>query len=253
MQETAQVARFEAIVDATVLDAKLQLVDAVADEALFQLREDGLFVRVIDPAEVAMVETDLPASAFEHYESDGGVLGFDVATLAEAVGLADTDDPLLSLELDAEARKLTVEGADFSYAIAPLHPDSVRQVPDVPTADLPNELTIAAADLQRAVGACDRLANTVHVTVDPDAETVSFRAEADVDDLAFTYDQDRLSSLDATAATETILSLDYTNRIVSEMAGEVTLHLGEEKPAFFEYERDGIAVKNVIAPRFVRG
>ncbi|WP_435319925.1 hypothetical protein [Haloarchaeobius sp. TZWSO28] len=252
MQDTQQVSRFTATVDATVLDAKLQIIDAIADEALFQLREDGLFVRVIDAAEVAMVESDLPAAAFEQYESDGGMLGIDIGKLAEAVALADADDPVISLTLDPEARKLTIDGADFSYAIAPLHPDSVRNVPDVPQADLPNELTIEASDLQRAISACARLANTVRVTVDPVAETVSFRAEADVDDLEFTYGTDRLVALDAAAETETILSLDYTDRIVSEMAGEVTIRLGEEKPAFFAFERDGITVQNMVAPRFVR-
>ncbi len=58
MGEASQVTRFQATIDATVLDSTLQVLDAIADEALFQLRPDSLFVRVIDAAEVAMVETD---------------------------------------------------------------------------------------------------------------------------------------------------------------------------------------------------
>ncbi|WP_435332867.1 hypothetical protein [Haloarchaeobius sp. TZWWS8] len=252
MTDYSEATRFRATVEAGVLDAVLDVVAAVADEALFQLREDGLFVRVIGPAEVAMVDLDLPAEAFVEYESDGGVLGFDVATLAEASGLADGREALLSLELDADTHRLDVAGEHFSYAIAPIHPDSIRSVPPVPTVDLPNSVTLDSDLLDRAVSACDRLAHSVHVAVEPADETVSFRAEADVDDLAFTYGADALAAIEASEESETILSLDYASRIVGEMDGEVTLQLGTEQPAFFEHERRGATVRNMLAPRFVR-
>ena len=98
---------FKAIVSADTLGAALDSVSVLVDECKIRLDEEGLTIRAVDPANVGMVDLELSATAFESYETDGGVIGVNLDRLEDIVGMADSDQ-LVHLELDEETRKLHI-------------------------------------------------------------------------------------------------------------------------------------------------
>jgi len=242
---------FNAIVSADTLRTTLDSVSVLVDECKIHLEDDGLEIRAVDPANVGMVDLELSATAFESYETDGGVIGVNLSRLEDIAGMADSDQ-LVHLELDEETRKLHIAIDGLEYTLALIDPDSIRQEPDLPDLDLAAEIVIEGRDIDRAVTAADMVSDHIALGVDADAEQFYVDAAGDTDDVHLELGPEDL--IDLTAGTaHSLFSLDYLqdmNKAIPKDA-EVRMELGEEFPVKMHFdiaEGDG-QVTYMLAPR----
>jgi proliferating cell nuclear antigen len=242
---------FKAIVNASTLRDSLDAVSVLVDECKIRLNEEELSIRAVDPANVGMVDLTLEAAAFESYEADGGVIGVNLDRLEDIAGMANSDD-LVHLELDEETRKLHIEIEGLSYTLALIDPDSIRQEPDIPDLDLPAEITLEGAQLNRGIKAADMVSDHIRLRVDETEETFHIEAEGDTDDVDLKLTSEDLIDLTAGPA-DSLFSLDYLkdmNKAINADA-EVRVELGEEFPVKLHYEfAEGLGnVTFMLAPR----
>ncbi|RAW46017.1 DNA polymerase sliding clamp [Halorubrum sp. 48-1-W] len=242
---------FKAIVSASTLQDALDSVSVLVDECKIRLNEEALSIRAVDPANVGMVDLTLEAAAFESYEADGGVIGVNLARLEDIAGMANSGD-LIHLELDEETRKLHIETDGLSYTLALIDPDSIRQEPDIPELDLPAEIVVEGAQLDRGVKAADMVSDHIRLRVDEAAETFLIEAEGDTDDVDLELAREDLIALTAGPA-DSLFSLDYLKDMNKAIPGdaEVTVELGEEFPVKLHYGfAEGLGnVTFMLAPR----
>ncbi|MFC6786664.1 DNA polymerase sliding clamp [Halobaculum halobium] len=242
---------FKAIVSASTLRDALDSVSVLVDECKIRLNEDELAIRAVDPANVGMVDLTLEAAAFESYEADGGVIGVNLNRLEDIAGMADSGD-LIQLELDEETRKLLIQTDGLSYTLALIDPDSIRQEPDIPDLDLPAEIVVEGAQLDRGITAADMVSDHIRLRVDEAEEAFFIEAEGDTDDVDLRLDREDLIDLQAGPA-DSLFSLDYLkdmNKAIPKDA-EVRVELGEEFPVKLHYEfGEGLGqVTYMLAPR----
>jgi len=242
---------FKAIVSASTLRDSLDAVSVLVEECKIRLNEEELSIRAVDPANVGMVDLTLEAAAFESYEADGGVIGVNLTRLEEVAGMANADD-LIHLELDEETRKLHIECEGLSYTLALIDPDSIRKEPDIPDLDLPAEITLEGAQLDRGITAADMVSDHIRLRVDEDDETFHIEAEGDTDDVDLQLEAEELINLTAGPA-DSLFSLDYLKDMNKAIASdaEVRVELGEEFPVKLHYEfAEGLGtVTFMLAPR----
>jgi proliferating cell nuclear antigen len=242
---------FNAIVSADTLRTTLDSVSVLVDECKIHLEEDGLEIRAVDPANVGMVDLTLSASAFESYETDGGVIGVNLSRLEDIAGMADSDQ-LVHLELDEETRKLHIAIDGLEYTLALIDPDSIRQEPDLPDLDLAAEIVIEGRDIDRAVTAADMVSDHIALGVDEGEEYFYVNAEGDTDDVHLELTPEDL--IDLTAGTaHSLFSLDYLKDMDKAIPkdAEVRMELGEEFPVKMHFdiaEGEG-QVTFMLAPR----
>ncbi len=242
---------FKAIVSAETLESALDSVSVLVEECKVRLEDEGLAIRAVDPANVGMVDLTLSADAFESYETDGGVLGVNLARLEEFVGMADSDQ-LVELELDEETRKLHVQIGGLEGTMALIDPDSIRQEPDLPELDLPAEVVLEGRDIDRAVTAADMVSDHIALGVDGAEELFYVDAEGDTDDVHLELGREDLIDLTAGDA-RSLFSLDYLkdmNKAIPKDA-EVRMELGEEFPVkmHFDIAEGQGKVTYMLAPR----
>jgi proliferating cell nuclear antigen len=242
---------FKAIVSASTLRDALDSVSVLVDECKIRLNEDELAIRAVDPANVGMVDLTLEAAAFESYEADGGVIGVNLNRLEDIAGMANSGD-LVQLELDEETRKLHIQIDGLSYTLALIDPDSIRQEPDIPDLDLPAEIVVEGAQLDRGITAADMVSDHIRLRVDGAEEAFFIEAEGDTDDVDLRLDREDLIDLQAGPA-DSLFSLDYLkdmNKAIPSDA-EVRVELGEEFPVKLHYEfGEGMGqVTYMLAPR----
>jgi proliferating cell nuclear antigen len=242
---------FKAIVSASTLRDALDSVSVLVDECKIRLNDDGLAIRAVDPANVGMVDLSLDAAAFESYEADGGVIGVNLSKLEDFVGMANSSQ-LVELELDEETRKLNIRIEGLSSTLALIDPDSIRQEPDIPNLDLPAEIVLEGAQLDRGIKAADMVSDHVRLRVDDAAEAFHIQAQGDTDDVDFELDADDLIDLTSGSA-DSLFSLDYLKDMSKAIPkdAEVTVELGEEFPVKLHYriaEGQG-NVTYMLAPR----
>jgi proliferating cell nuclear antigen len=242
---------FNAIVDASMLQDALGSVSVLVDECKIRLEDDGLAIRAVDPANVGMVDLTLDAAAFESYESDGGVIGVNLARLQDIAGMANKGD-LVHLELDEETRKLLIQIDGLSYTLALIDPDSIRQEPDIPDLDLPARITVEGAQLDRGIKAADMVSDHIRLRVDTDADAFIIEAEGDTDDVDLRLEEDDLIDLQSGPA-DSLFSLEYLKDMNKAIASdaEVAVDLGEEYPVklHFEFAEGDGHVTYMLAPR----
>ncbi|MFB6183351.1 MAG: DNA polymerase sliding clamp [Haloarculaceae archaeon] len=242
---------FNAIVSADTLRTTLDSVSVLVDECKIHLNDDGIEIRAVDPANVGMVDLSLSAAAFQSYETDGGLIGVNLARLEDIAGMADADQ-LVHLELDEETRKLHIAIDGLEYTLALIDPDSIRQEPDLPDLDLPAEIVLEGRDIDRAVKASDMVSDHIALGVDETEDIFYVDAEGDTDDVHFELTREDLIDLTAGPA-HSLFSLDYLkdmNKAIPKDA-EVTMELGEEFPVKMHFdiaEGEG-RVTYMLAPR----
>lgn len=241
---------FKATIKTQNLSSALDTINVLVDECKIQLKEDSLQIRAVDPANVGMVDLKINNEAFESLEATEGVIGVDLGKLREAVNMANSDD-LIHLSLDEKTRKLHINVDGLSYTMALIDPDSIREEPDIPELDLPAEVIIEGAQLDKGIRAADMVSDHLGIRFSPDDETLHIEAQGDTDDTNFTIQPDEMIDYTAGSA-DSLFSNDYlkdVNKAIPKDA-EVRMYIGEEFPVkmFFAPE-EHINATYMVAPR----
>lgn len=235
-----------------VIRPLLAIGSTLVDEARWHFDADGIRVKSVDAANVALVEFEAPADAFYTYDVEEELtVGWGYPELQGPLNIARygkrTSDPV---RLDVDSRETTVEverefdGSRLrqSTTLATLDPAGVREGSDIPNLDLPWSATV---DVDAFSTAVDTLTdNFDNVSFSELGGELALSAEGDVDQSTATFGAEaRRESQDANVvdnATSTI-SAGYLEEITSAltrgMVDSVTVTWGQEFPVLFDFER----------------
>ena len=219
---------FKAVIGAEKLKDSIESISALVDEAKFRITPEGITVKAVDPANVAMVSFELSKDAFDSFEASEGELGIDLTKLGSILDMADKADNI-ELELDENTHKLVIIMSGLSYTMSLLDPSSIRKEPKVPTLDLPVRVVIRGEDVKRAVKAAEKVSDYMSIGVNGDL--FFMEAEGDTDKVLVEMTKDQLIDIKSGEA-KSLFSLDYLLDIskIAGKSGEVTLDIGKDYP-----------------------
>ncbi len=240
---------FKATIDANLLKDSIESLSVLVDEARFRISPEGIAVRAVDPANVAMVSFDLPASAFDGFEADDSEIGMDLTKVTDILSVVDKNETIL-MELDDLSQKLLIQAGGLSYTISLLDPSTIRAEPKIPQLELPAEVVLNGMDLRRAVKAAEKISD--HMLLGVEGDVFFMEAEGDTDRVRLEMPRDQLIDLKPGDA-RSLFSLDYLSDIAkpASKSNEVALSLGLDFPVKINFSipnSDG-EVKYLLAPR----
>src|ERR1041384_4674923 len=96
---------FKAKVKAEVLKTILDAVSTLVDEAKIQVTAEGISLKAVDPAHVAMVDLSIGKKAFQEYKATELELGIDLDKPNDILKLAGAQD-VIDLEYKEDAHRL---------------------------------------------------------------------------------------------------------------------------------------------------
>lgn len=240
---------FKATIDADILKSSIETLSVLVDEARFRISTEGLSVRAVDPANVAMVSFDLAASAFDDYAADDCEIGMDLTKINDIFGVAEKNEKA-ALELDELSQKMAIHIGGFSYTLSLLDPSTIRAEPRIPQLELPAEVVLNGKELQKAVKAAEKISD--HMSLGVDEEIFYMEAEGDTDKVRLEMPRDQLIDLKSGEA-RSLFSLDYLSDIVkpASKSNEVTLELGRDYPIriSFTIAEGAGKISYLLAPR----
>jgi proliferating cell nuclear antigen len=255
---------FEAKVDASVLRECIESITAIVDEGKLIIAEEGLKLRAVDPANVAMVSFELQSDAFDEFrfaakesgaETEAGgeskaetEIGIDFVKLLGILGIGGREE--VELELDERAQKLFTRMGSLAYTISLLDPSSLRKEPKVPELEFPVQVIIETEEFRRTIRAAEKIGD--HIMLGVDGEVFYMEAEGEMDKLRLGLQKEQLLHL-TPGTVHSLYSLDYISAMSKGMshAENITLNLGKDYPLQIEFEvAEGKGkVSYLLAPR----
>jgi proliferating cell nuclear antigen len=239
---------------ATMTDA-ISALRTIVDEAKLRFDDDGFQSRAVDPANIAMVDVDVPDAAFKRLNvgDDETTLGVNLETFADVLGMAESGDDLIA-ELNTETRKLELEfpNTGLEYTCTLIDPDTIRQEPDIPDLDLGGEFVVPGRAIDRGLSAADLVSDQIRLTAADDG-TLRLSADGDTDSVDLEIDDALIDGELAGDEQESLFSLDYLSDITRPIGSDsaVTVDLGSEMPVKMHFETGGgdINITAMVAPR----
>lgn len=248
----------QVIIQKQHLQQVIDQLNATVSEAIFRLGRDGLEVRCVDPANVAMTDIHLDESAFESVGDGKFPIGLNLEKLDDHLAFADTNE-LIQLTYKPENRMLNIHFGNTSVDIASIDPDSIRSEPSVPDVPYTAMAALDASAFLNGVKQCKVPSDHIQLIADPDSGALELYGDGDTDDVTITYDRSDLHDGKIEEHTTALYSVDYLtgkHGILDDAPSDASLmvEFANEYPAKYEYDfADGHGhVMLTVAPRIAR-
>lgn len=240
---------FKAAINAELLRDAIASLAVIVDEVRFKIKPEGISVKAVDPANVAMVTFELGSSAFDEYSADECEIGIDLNKITDLMGIMDKGDTI-RMELEEENHKLFIDVGDLSYTLSLLDSSTIRAEPRVPQLELPAKVVMNGIDLRHAVKAAEKISN--HILMGVSGDIFFMEAKGDTDQVRFEMSRDQLIDLKSGEASS-LFSLDYLTDMakLTNKVNEVSLSLGRDFPVIIDFEIANGAGRTsyLLAPR----
>jgi len=244
---------FQARTKADTLKELVTIVSTLVDEAKFSITADGIQLRAVDPAHVAMVELKLNKEAFEEYKAEDSELGIDVTKLDQFLRLAKAGEAIDIIN-DEDKRRLNVAVGNTTKKMSLIDTTGMSE-PKVPNLNLPAKVSMKIEDISQGIKASESVSDHIALTVTKDSFELVCEGETDQVQLKLLKDQ--LIELECADKVKSLFPLEYFSNMIRAIPSQskITLNLGNDYPVKIEFQIAGGngSVTYLLAPRIESG
>lgn len=238
----------EANISADKLEAYLERINALVEEARIHFDGDGVHCYAVDPANVGYVESHIDELVFGDYDAVDCVIGAPIRKLRTVLEVLDGD---IEIAVNVAEETISMDDGEAEYKTEYIDPNSVREADHERDWEPAAKVHVGGFALKRAA----KLASEVgdHMELDYVADTKTLHATADEDE----------SSSDVEISTEATpqnndawgyYSEDYLTDMLDAVPPEagVTVALGKDNvPLELGLSHGQIQTEYALAPRIV--
>jgi len=217
------VAKFD---DAKTWQALISAISTLVDEANFELSPQGITLRAMDPSRIAMVDFEIPRSAFSRYECDQeDKIGVNLDEMEKIVKRAGPGNSL-ELRLDPEKSQLriTLEGRtrrSFGMALIDL---GVERPPSL-NVEFDVTVKITTDTLKEIVKDAEIVSDYVSFEATDDALIISARGDTGNLEVRISRDEDALLDYQVRKPARSLYALEYLTDMMKASAASDTVQL----------------------------
>lgn len=240
---------FQSKLKSETLKGVVDVVSTLIDEAKFKIDTNGVSLKAVDPAHVAMIDLHLDKAAFEQYSATDTEIGLDLDKLRDVLRLSKTGD-LIEMRQDEERNRLVISIGNITRRMNLVSTEGMSD-PKVPNLNLPAKISVNIEELQRGIKAAGSISD--HISLNANAEGFEMVSEGDTDLVSLKLPKDLLVSLDCKENIRSLFPMDYFSNIIRAIpAGTVvSFNVGNDLPLKLEFDFSGGKgkVKYLLAPR----
>ena len=225
---------FNAKVKSEVLKGIIDVTSPLVNEVKFNVTKDGISLRAVDPAHVAMVDLSVGKDAFDHFEAEDVELGVDMDKFSGIMRLSGSGDTI-TLDHDEKENKLVVTIGNLVRKMALIDTAGMPD-PKMPNLDLPGKVVVKASELTQGVRASESVSD--HLALTMNKQSFELYAEGDTDTVNLTLSKDMVEELTASGTYKSLFSIDYFSNMIKPVKANdtLTIFLGNDNPTRVEFD-----------------
>ena len=237
--------------DVRDLKAIIQVLTKLVDEALFEIKEDGIQLTAVDKAHVSLIKIELPKDMFKEYEVQGEFkFGFNTQYMSKLLKAAKRKEEI-SIDADSEeVVKITLLGA-----LGRVFKVNNLQVlpPEVPEINLEFDVraSITSKGFKTTIGEIATVADTVSISATEDKIVIKGEGENKIEN-EFSKDTGALAEIEFNKEASASYDVEYLNDILSltKLSDYVKLAFSSQKPLQLDFNMEGGGkVTYLLAPK----
>jgi proliferating cell nuclear antigen len=239
--------------DANVFRSIFDVLGKIIDEAKLNFTEEGMRVRAMDPANVALIDIKFPRESFTEYEIEGeATVGLNLSIVLKLLKRAKRGDRL-DIEADGERVKISIIGViKREFELRNLEVIT----PEIPEAslELDIKLSLLVDPLRQALKDLELVGETVTLTYDGEEKVILSGKSETRYTMELTKESGALIDLEAKNKGEATYSVDYLLNVLSlvKVADTVRLEFSNQMPLRLEFDLPaGGSVTYLLAPSAV--
>ncbi len=241
----------KATIDADIFRESIDAIAALVTECRLHAGEEGLYIRAVDTANVAMVSLSIKPEAFNSFSATETEMGLDIAKMKNIIGMMGRGD-ILNLSLPEDGHKMELSFGGYRYSITLLDVNTIRKDPNPPTIELPGRIVMRGETLNSAVKAASVISDKIALGINAETKTFFMEAEGDTDHIRLELGEEEVESL-VPADARSLFSIDYLKDMGKVMgrAEQVEVHIGIDHPVKFSFDfaDSNGHVEYLLAPR----
>lgn len=240
---------------ASLADPKLlrYYIDAISnmiDEAGISVGKDGITLRAMDPAHVALVDFELKKDAFDEFQvTKPLVIGIDLERFNTVLKRAGPTDKL-RLEMDDDGNVLRVKFENITKRVFELPLIEVSEGEQkVPNLEFPSQFELDPKIISEGIKDAEVVSD--HVTIRADEQFLTIEAKGDLGSAEVKISKDDAISFMSKGKSKSMFSIEYLKDMIkaSDVASSVKLSLGENIPIKMDFLAPSARLSFLLAPR----
>ncbi|MFA5382122.1 MAG: proliferating cell nuclear antigen (pcna) [Candidatus Micrarchaeia archaeon] len=231
----------------SMIDAIVNLID----EGPLEIKSDGLFLRAIDPSQIAMVTLNIPKSAFVEYTvTSPTTLGLNFLNLDKILARARPKESLtLTIEENTLIVEFSQEKSKRTFKIPLLETrDMVQKELNI---DADVEIEILASSIKESLKDAGLVSS--YLALEATGETLVFDVKGDSGKLKIENEKDGtiIRKLKTDKKSRASFSLQYLENIIKACPDSniINLYLKSDMPIKVEYKIENAELTYYLAPR----
>ncbi|VVC04406.1 DNA polymerase sliding clamp [Candidatus Bilamarchaeum dharawalense] len=237
--------------DAPALKSAVDAIVCLVEEGQFEVKNDGLHLKAMDPSQISMVSFTMPKAVFvEYHLPEERKIGVDISQLSNVLARGKKGE---KAELGVEEGRLVVkffgEKHKRTFKIPLIETgDRVQREPKI---EFQNFAKIKADAIKETLKDAKLISSHVRLQLTPEQFIVDVRGENGDVRAEFDKGSGEVIELNTTTAAKATFPLQYLEDMVKATGPNsiVTINLETDRPLKLEYDIDGTKVIYYLAPR----
>jgi proliferating cell nuclear antigen len=237
--------------EAPALKDAIEAVVNLVEEGVFEMGDEGMGLKAMDPSQISMVAFSMPKGMFGEYSAgDQKRVGMDISKLSKVLARGNSGE---SVEMGIEENRLTVTFSGkkrkrvFKLPLLDLGEGLEKE----PKIEYKNRVVMGADALKEVIKDAKLLSS--HITLVLSQKKLAVEIKGDEGEIKeeFEKDGEGLKELEVGADARATYPLSYLEDIIKATKADtdISLSLETDRPLKVEYSIVGAEAKYYLAPR----
>ena len=239
---------FAADLKSDTLKGLVNIISTLIDEVKFTIKPEGMTLKAVDAAHVAMIEMDITKEAFESYSAEDTELGLDLDKVKGVLKLAGAGE-IIKMEQDDSSGKLVFKVGNITRRMSLIDTTGMSD-PKVPQLNLAATITVGIEELQKGIRAVESISD--HITLKAGPEFFELSCEGDTDSVSLKLENGS-AKIDTDSNVCSMFPPEYLANIIKAIptGTQVNIELDNDYPVklVFALASGAAKVNYLLAPR----